>query len=238
MMIFILTILMMFPSALPPILESPVFALIAQDGMVYHDKALRQPFFEVSAGEVVEILEDYSGVVYKVKKTDGSVLGWVGVKQLKIPPDSPADTSVLTAAHLENFVNEKSYTSPTDFLILTEINRQKVHIFEGAEGAWVHARSFDCSTGRNTSPTTRGIFSLTDRGPWFYSHRLTSGAKYWIRFNNHYLFHSTPMDENGVTMADEDVVGERRSNGCVRLLLPDIKWIYENIPDKTTVVIL
>ncbi|MDR2166909.1 MAG: L,D-transpeptidase, partial [Clostridiales bacterium] len=87
-------------------------------------------------------------------------------------------------------------------------------------------------------PTTRGIFALTDRGEWFYSYRLASGAKYWIRFNGNYLFHSTPMDQNKIPLPGEDIVGEKRSNGCIRLLLPDMKWIYENIPDNTAVVII
>jgi lipoprotein-anchoring transpeptidase ErfK/SrfK len=102
----------------------------------------------------------------------------------------------------------------------------------------VLVRSFDCSTGLNKSPTTRGQFALSDRGEWFYSYRLASGAKYWIRFNGQYLFHSIPMDENKIIIPGEDVVGQKSSNGCVRLLLDDIKWIYDNIPDGTIVVII
>ena len=36
---------------------------------------------------------------------------------------------------------------------------------------------------------------------------------------------------------EEAVVGVRMSNGCVRLLVEDMRWIYENIPDATAVVI-
>lgn len=32
-------------------------------------------------------------------------------------------------------------------------------------------------------------------------------------------------------------LGTKASHGCIRLTIPDAKWIYENIPEKTKVVI-
>lgn len=226
----------MLPHLHPIITETPIHAQITQNGYVYADKTLRKPITEVFAGGIVEVLEDYSEAVYKIKTTDHT--GWVSAKLLLISPETPTDKSKPTPRQLESFVNAGGYKSPTNHLVLVDINRQKTHIFQGEQGNWVLAQSFCCSTGTNKSPTTRGIFTLTTRGDWFYSHRLHSGAKYWIRFNGHYLFHSTPMDEGGKPLAGENIVGEKRSNGCVRLLLPDIKWIYDNVPDGTVVVII
>lgn len=221
----------------PVIVESPVYAEIQQNTKIYRDRNLRSPIGEVSTGDSVEILGDFSFKVYKIATSQGQT-GWISVKFLNIPSDAPTDRSMLGAAQLEDFVDTKEYKSTTTHLILTDINRQKVYIFNGSQGNWKLEKIFDCSTGTNLSPTTRGIFKLADRGEWFYSHRLASGAKYWIRFNGHYLFHSTPMDKNKRSIISEDIVGEKRSNGCVRLLLDDIKWIYDNILDGTTVVIL
>ena len=217
------------------ILESPVIATIEQDGEIYKDRFLRIPIGVVSLGDEVEILEDYSELVYKVRF--GSAEGWLSVKSLKIPPNPPTDLTDACPALLEAYVNIAGYKSSTDYLLVVDIARQKLYIFTGTAGSWSLSRVFDCSTGHNTSPTTRGEFKLTDRGEWFYSHRLTSGAKYWIRFNGNYLFHTIPMDEQKNPLPGEDVVGVRLSNGCVRLLVEDMRFIYENIPDGAGVVI-
>ena len=106
------------------------------------------------------------------------------------------------------------------------------------EQNWSLLRSFDCSTGKNISPTTRGTFTVTDRGSWFYSERLASGAAHWLRFNEQYLFHSIPMDRHKSIIDGEDIVGEKRSSGCIRLMPEDAKWLYDNIPYGTTAIII
>jgi hypothetical protein len=221
---------------MPAITETPIYAKILEDTNIYRDRSLCIPIDKTSSGDIVEILEDYSKVVYKIAKD--STVGWVAAKHLKIPPDTLTDKTILTADILEDFVNTQGYESLTDYLILTDINRQKTHIFEGIQKNFILLKSFGCSTGLNVSPTTRGIFSLSDRGEWFYSYRLNSGARFWIRFNGHYLFHSIPMDINKDIIEGEDTVGQKSSSGCIRLLLPDIEWIFNNIPDATTVVII
>ena len=218
------------------VVESPVIAEIVNDSELYRDRMLRVAVHSVEAGQLVEILEDYSAVVYRVAA--GDVVGWVAAKDLRIPEESPRDNSLVAAKQLEDFVNRQAYESPTGHLILVDIARQRLYIFEGTKGGWGLAQSFECSTGLNTSPTTRGHFFLADRGEWFYSYRLESGAKYWIRFNGNYLFHTIPMDKNKNIIPGEGVVGVRLSNGCVRLLVDDMRWIYENIPDATAVIIL
>ncbi|MCL2170029.1 MAG: L,D-transpeptidase family protein [Defluviitaleaceae bacterium] len=224
---------------MPPfdvVAPSAVFAEVVESGDLFRDVMLKFRVGRVEKGYTVEVLEDYSSDVYRVMTTSG-LTGWVSAGMLKIPHDPPTDMSVLPAGSLENFVNTKNFESLTEHLILVDIGRQKVHVFEGQAGAWQLSQSFDCSTGMNISPTTRGEFTLKDRGDWFYSYRLQSGAKYWIRFNGHYLFHTVPMDEDGNKLEDEDVVGVRRSNGCVRLMVEDMRWIYENIDDDTKVII-
>jgi len=234
--LLVVAFMVLLPSLHPAIIETPIYAQIVTDGDFYKDKTLRQAVGQVFVGDIVEVLEDYSGVVYRISTESSS--GWIGAKFLLIEDELPTDTTILTPQQLEGFVNDGAYESRTKYLILVDINRQKTHVFQGEVGGWSLEKSFDCSTGLNTSPTTRGEFKLTERGEWFYSHRLSSGAKYWIRFNGHFLFHSTPMDEGRNLIAEENVVGEKRSSGCVRLLLPDIKWIYENVTDGTTVVII
>ncbi len=70
-------------------------------------------------------------------------------------------------------------------------------------------KAMSCSTGKNESPTITGQFKLKERGLWFFSERLGSGGKYWVRFDGPYLFHSLPMDKDGVIL--DETLGERSS---------------------------
>ncbi|MCL2354004.1 MAG: L,D-transpeptidase family protein [Defluviitaleaceae bacterium] len=219
------------------IIESAVYAQILEDGHIYSDKKMLHPVGNVAKGDVVEVLEDFSATIYKVLTKNGNE-GWLASTKIQIYPDAPTDKTSLTPAQLEGFVNSKGYESTTNYLVLVEINRQKTHVFQGSFEAWSLLKSFDCSTGKHTSPTVKGAFTLSQRGDWLYSRRFKSGATHWIRFYKDYLFHSIPMDEKGNIITGEDVVGQKLSNGCVRFLLDDIKWIYQNIPDGTRVVIL
>lgn len=46
------------------------------------------------------------------------------------------------------------------------------------------------------------------------------------------------MDKNGNVITSEAIkLGHEASHGCVRLAIPDAKWIYENIKYNTKVVI-
>lgn len=216
--------------------ETPIMAEITADCKIYSDKTLNFPVGELFAGQFAEILEDFSTEVYKV--SDGSITGWLAAQYLTIPPDTPTDKSILTRADLEDFANGNHYASPTNFLIITDINRQKTYIFIKNGHAWGLIRSFNCSTGTNASPTTRGIFTISDRGTWFYSDRLAAGAKHWLRFNGQYLFHSIPMDKHKNIIPGEDIVGEKRSSGCIRLMPDDAKWLFDNIPAGTTAIII
>ena len=57
----------------------------------------------------------------------------------------------------------------------------------------------------------------------------------FIYFYGDYLFHSVLCWPNGA-IADGRV-GMALSHGCVRLEVQNAKWIYDNIPRGTTVVV-
>ena len=97
-------------------------------------------------------------------------------------------------------------------------------------------RNYECSTGIASEPTPTGIFKVTDRGEWFYSEQYEQGGKYWVQFLGDYLFHSLPYDEDQDEIVD-NTLGVPASHGCIRLDTEDAKWIYDNIPNDTTVII-
>lgn len=215
--------------------ESPVFAKINAECDVFSDIEMKNYIKKLKKGTEVEILQDKSEQKYFIKNEEEKVKGWVLAEFLDIPPTPKANQSRLKHGEIEKYVNEKGLDSITEYLVFTDIDRQLTYILKGSFNNWKMQKTIVSATGKNTSPTTRGIFKIQDKGEWFFSERLSSGAKYWVRFNGSYLFHSIAMDKNKNII--DPTIGERCSNGCVRMPIEDIKWFYENIPYGTTVFI-
>jgi len=124
--------------------------------------------------------------------------------------------------------------------VRVSLERQKVDIMSGNRRLY----SMVASTGLNTPAddrTLQGVFFIEkERGLFFYNARVGEGARYWVSWLHHgeFLFHSVPTDKRGRIIVDEArKLGQNASHGCIRLTLPDAKWIYENIPYGTKVVI-
>ena len=95
---------------------------------------------------------------------------------------------------------------------------------------------WDCADGAPATPTVKGSFTVGIRGYYFDS--ANARCFYYTQFYGNYLFHSTlyyqyptpshPMDSR---------LGMALSHGCVRLHVDNAKWIYDNIPYGTKVVV-
>jgi len=212
-------------------------------GILCHQSILRRDMSETSgvvtllpAGALVEVLRDKSEVWYLVRDSHSGKQGWLHRESLTIAGEQSTEESRMNKHELETFANTMGYTSRTKFLVIVDISRQLTHVFKGAKNKWAHLTSITVSTGKNESPTIRGEFTLIDRGLWFYSERLGSGGKFWVRFDGPYLFHSVAMDKSGAII--DDTLGKKSSNGCIRMSVPDAEWFYKNIPDKTKVIII
>lgn len=123
-------------------------------------------------------------------------------------------------------------SSPTEYGIFINNNEHKVGIFQGGTGNWQLVHAFDCSNGAPWTPTVLGTFTVSDRG---YSFGSGYTCYYYTRFYGDYLFHSI-LYEEGTFIVQDGTMGESVSHGCVRLALENAKWIYDNIPDGTTVI--
>jgi lipoprotein-anchoring transpeptidase ErfK/SrfK len=126
------------------------------------------------------------------------------------------------------------------YWIEVSLRRQSADIMDGGRSIY----RMIVSTGLDEPPDDRtptGTFFIQrERGASFYSARLGEGARYWVSWLNHgeYLFHSVPTDRKGNIIASEArKLGAKASHGCIRLSLPDARWIYENIRFGTKVVI-
>ncbi|WP_125704119.1 L,D-transpeptidase [Lacticaseibacillus daqingensis] len=121
--------------------------------------------------------------------------------------------------------------------IVVSLADQRVYF---KDGATVLYTMYASSGINNTTP--RGQFAIQrERGDYFYNPREQMGAHYYTSFLDHgtYLFHSVPTDPSGHYIAAEaaKLGKEPGSHGCVRLSIPDAKWLNENVPTGVPVTI-
>lgn len=100
----------------------------------------------------------------------------------------------------------------------------------------------DAKTGKMKSTTPTGTFYVqAERGDSFYNQELGEGANYYVSWLNHgeYLFHSVPTKADGsYNLKEAAKLGKSTgSHGCIRLSVPDAKWMEQNLPEGTKVVI-
>ena len=190
-------------------------------------------------GAVVEVIRDKDleekGHWYKIKALDNGTTGWVLRSGLSIPSDPKTTGDKLTQSEIESFVNLSNFASNSEYFIWVDINRQNVYVLKGSRGSWKLLKVMTCATGKNTSPTIRGLFTIGGRGNWMDTKPKGDnvGVMNWVQFFEDYLFHSVIVDINGKI---KDGTQERRaSHGCIRLSFDNSKWIFDNIPKGTAV---
>lgn len=106
-------------------------------------------------------------------------------------------------------------------------------------GQYVPLRSFACSTGKNMENTPLGSFATSDYYDWRLMVDGTYG-QYAVRFNRGILFHSVPYYTQAPDSLEADQyneLGNPASLGCVRMAVSDVKWIYDNCPKGTSVIV-
>ncbi|WP_304653454.1 L,D-transpeptidase [uncultured Ligilactobacillus sp.] len=135
----------------------------------------------------------------------------------------------------------------SDFWIKVDLKKNRTYLMSGDKviytmyssgGAYHH----DEETGKYKSYTPTGTFYIEpERGDSFYNASLNEGANNWVSFKDHgiYLFHSVPTDASGNYNVEEaKKLGKKAaSHGCIRLSVPDSKWMSENLKTGTKVVI-
>lgn len=145
-----------------------------------------------------------------------------------------ADGRWLTPEQMRMYTHAQMYSSGTGWLILVDRAACKVGIFNGRAGAWSLNREWSCSPGKPSTPTVSGVFHVGSKGYYFDS---GSARCYWYtQFYNDYLFHSVLYSKYTGGLQDGRL-GMQLSHGCVRLEINNAKWIYDNIPSGTTVVV-
>lgn len=147
-----------------------------------------------------------------------------------------ASSLALTSDITPDNINSLNIQSNTQYLLNVNLNNQKTYIYKGSKDKWSLIKTFPCSTGISGEETPTGSFTTLEKGDWFFSNKYNQGGKYWTQIVGDILFHSVPFDRDKTTVVDY-TLDEPASHGCIRLSISDSKWIYNNIPKGSKVII-
>ena len=187
-----------------------------------------------SKGQEVEVWAAEDGKVYFVKDNKGNTIK-IPWNSIKIPPNPPTAKDKPSKDQIEAFINSKNMNSKTQYLVWTDLYRQQTYIFKGQKNEWQLIKTLLCSSGKNSTPTPRGIFALKGRVPYF---GVDKGyrCKYAFQIFGDYLYHSIIFDVTGTRLLEgKGVLGHRASHGCVRFSVEDSLWFYNTLKTGTTV---
>lgn len=163
--------------------------------------------------------------------------------QVKIVPKGAAapgptgrpftDQPLLPADMMAMLARANRYSSNTSWLIAVDRQACRLGVLRGQRGSWSYAQYWTCSTGAPSTPTPTGEYTVTGKG-YSFGHGYT--CYYYTQFYGDYLFHSIPYYQGTFNPMDSRM-GMHISQGCVRLPIDRAKWIWDNVPLATKVVV-
>ena len=124
------------------------------------------------------------------------------------------------------------------YLVAVNCSQNVVTVYEkdAAGNYTVPVKAFICSAASNTP---EGYYRTLERMRWQQLYDDAYG-QYAIRIINHFLFHSVPyfkQDPASLEYEEYNKLGEMASQGCVRLQVADVKWLFDNTPNGFPTVI-
>jgi peptidoglycan hydrolase-like protein with peptidoglycan-binding domain len=221
------------------------------DILAYNDVVLyREDLKRGSSGEEVVRLQRRLASLWYLSNYGADIDGQFGPntenalkyfqKRNKLEETGAADKAVQLLLFSGDAV--KSDRPACMYKLKISVADQKVYAYKWVNGEYSElVRTMICSTGTVSDPTPYGTFSAGGAcGRWYYFKKFDCWAQYAYRINGPYLFHSvlySEKDESTLRQGSVDNLGNRASHGCVRLKVEDAKWIYNNCPAGTTVVV-
>ncbi len=136
----------------------------------------------------------------------------------------------------------QGFPEPETYKIIVDKYYQLIMVFSRDENGdyTVPVRYMLCSTGTSSSPTRSGTFHLK-------SYRVRFGlfantdvyGQYWSQIDGRMYFHSILYSKRDAATytGSFNNLGKRASHGCIRLTVPDARWIWYNAAPGTTVIV-
>lgn len=145
-----------------------------------------------------------------------------------------SNSAPFTGYQLRAVNKANASRSSTKYFICVDKSSHKVVVLTGGNGSWEPYRIMPCTVGASATPTVEGSFTIGSRGLSFGSGYT---CWYWTQFYKDYLFHSIVYNPGSRTSVQDGRMGINASHGCVRMYIGDAKWIYNNIPSGTRVLV-
>jgi lipoprotein-anchoring transpeptidase ErfK/SrfK len=183
---------------------------------VYEDSSGKDKIiFTLPKDDVVVAYQENNGYLYCEENKDGKK-GWIK----------------KNSDNLKGEIYKK-----TEYTLDINLTNQNISVIKKDKVL----KKVQCSTGilgDQETETPLGIFNVQCKGEYFYSNKYQEGARYYIKFFSNYLIHSIPVDKKGNIIEDEKKkIGFPASHGCIRISIHDAEWIYNNIPEGSSVII-
>ena len=135
-----------------------------------------------------------------------------------------------------------SYAEMPYYIEVDKAN-QVVRVYERGDGSYTKLiRRMICSSGASGTNFHNGLYRMSGgRIQWCSAGHDNIYMQYATRISGPYMFHGVPTigaAGNRVKNSWYQKLGRRDSGGCIRLLAADAKWIYENVPSDTCVLVM
>ena len=212
-----------------------------------------------SGSDVKKVQQRLTDLMYYTGPVNGSYQAKTvaAVKKFQKQNGLPADGSVGAATwdalfNSEGAVPPDATACPTAeptpvpdpaFHIVVDVNNQVVIVYGRDEnGDYTQVvREMICSSGTKKNPSSLGDFTLNGRKTkWCYFPAWGDYARYWTQITPSIAFHSViymKVNVMSLSVKSYKALGSRASHGCIRLLVSDAKWIYDNVDAGTVVTI-
>ena len=164
--------------------------------------------------------------------------------------DSAQPAEVTTAYTANSETLNKNKEKSEEHLYCIVVNRRTntvtVYTYDDDGNYSVPVRAMVCSCGANgTNATPEGQFKTASKSLWatLYgdaTHEFLYG-QYVTEFYGDFLFHSVPYvtrQKNNLEPGEFNKLGSNASQGCVRLMVSDCYWIYQNCAPDTPVYVI
>ena len=154
-----------------------------------------------------------------------------------LPESGVADRATQELLFSSNAVESEEYVFP--YKLMVDVSEQRVYVGQWNGSSYEGPiKKFPCASGKVDTPTPLGTYQAGGKtgNEWYYFKEFKCYAKWAYHIVGGVLFHSNTVNSIGGHPSNGGL-GHRASHGCIRLRLEDAKWIYDNCPEGTTVVI-
>lgn len=162
----------------------------------------------------------------------------------RLSDDGVVGEKTWTALFSSDAISADGAEKPLQYMLMVDVTNQITYAYELDETTGEHTRlvrQMICSTGTSGWETPlKTTQSAGDRARWGYFPKWGSYAQYLTRIDKLNAFHSVLYSTTNVyklNVGSYQNLGKRASHGCVRLLVEDAKWIYDNCPNGTTITV-